>query len=118
MINWQADTNSEIEFDFTEEPKQVGNSLISSICLTKDEKYLLVGSYEYVRVFETATREVIKKFKLRTYVMAITLIKDGEAAIVGELNSNVSIIDLKTLKISPIAERILKGEQLNRILLI
>ena len=44
MIKWQAGATSEGEFDLTEEPKQVGNGHTFKICLTTDEKYLLVGS--------------------------------------------------------------------------
>ena len=62
MIKWQAGANSEEDFDFTEKPIRVGVRFTVSICLTKDEKYLIVGSEKLVSLFETTTREVTKKF--------------------------------------------------------
>ena len=73
MIKWQAGTNSGDDFDFNEEPKMVGN-YCESICLTKDEKYLPVGSQRAVIVFETTTRKVTKEFGLTDVVQGISLI--------------------------------------------
>ena len=109
MIKWKAGVNSGDEFDFAEEPKKVGLEKTWSICLTKDEKYLLVGSYSLVSVFETKTREVIEEFYLIDYVQAITLIKNGKTAIVAEYDGDLSKIDLKTLEISSIAKNIIKN---------
>ena len=68
IIKWEAGANSGDEFDFSEEPKKIGRKYIKSICLTKDEKYLLVGSRYLLSVFDTKTREVIKEFKMTNYV--------------------------------------------------
>ena len=98
MIKWQADASSEDDFDFTEEPIQVGNFRgTESLCFSKDEKYLLVGSEKLVVVVVTETREVIKEIELTDYVKEITLIQDGNKAIIAELNGNLSILDLETL---------------------
>ena len=118
MIKWNLGANSENEFDFTEEPKKVGNRQTHSICLTKDEKYLLVGSDQLVSVFDTETREVTKEFKLTNYVKEIKLIEDGKKAIIAEKEGNLSILDLETLEISSIAENITNGQSLNCIILI
>ena len=118
MIKWLAGANSGGDFDFTEKPKKVGNDCTFSICLTKDEKYLLVGSTGLVRVFETTTREVTKEFKLTTFVSGINLIKDGKKAIIVQGNGNLSILDLETLEIKKIARNIAKGKGLSTIMVI
>ena len=42
IIKWQAGANSGDDFDFTEEPKNIGNSLTVSICIKKTRNtYLL-----------------------------------------------------------------------------
>ena len=63
MIKWKAGANSSHEFDFSEEPKKVAGIHTESICLTKDEKYLLVGSELLLSVLETETRKVTKKIQ-------------------------------------------------------
>ena len=115
MIKWQAGANSGDDFDFTEEPRQVGKGHTGSICFTKDEKYLLVGSSRLVSVFETETRTVTKEFKLTNYIQEISLIRDGKHALIAESNSNLSIIDLETLKISSIAKNITNDKQMYKI---
>ena len=83
-IKWKAGVNSGDEFDFTEELKKVGNNFTSSICLTKDEKYLLVGSHELVSVFETTKNKITKEFKLTNFVQGMSLIKDGQIVVIAE----------------------------------
>ena len=88
IIKWKAGANSGDEFDYAEEPKKVGKDHSQSICLTKDEKYLLVGSKSLVRVFEIITGKIIKQFELTTYLRGINLIKNGKKAIIAERNGN------------------------------
>ena len=102
MIKWKADANSGDDFDFTEEPKKLGNNYIQSICLTKDEKYLLVRAGGLVTMLETETMNVTKEFKMKGYVIEISLIKDGKKAILVAENGKLYILDLETLKISSI----------------
>ena len=64
IINWKRGTNFGNDFDFTQNSKKIGKCGTDSICLTKDEKYLLIGSEELLIVFETSTKKVIKEFKL------------------------------------------------------
>ena len=116
MIKWQVGANSEDEFDFTEESKQAGG-FIQSICLTKDEKYLLVGLSPHLRILETETREVRKKFKLTGLVVTISLIQDGKKAIITQTNGNFSILDLETLKKSN-AKNITYDNRLSNIIVI
>ena len=118
MIKWQPNANSGNDFDFSEEPKMIGNTVTKSICLTKDEKYLLVGSSELVSVFETETREVTKEFKLKDDVIQITLIQDGKKAIIAEEYGDLSILDLETLEISSVAKNITNGNFLTKFILI
>ena len=117
-INWLAGASSDNEFDFTEEPKQVGTCYTWSICLTKDEKYLLVGSNQLVCVFETKIKEVTKEFKLTHTVKGINLIRNYKKALITERNGNLSIIDLETLEISSIDKNITKDTGLTRIVLV
>ena len=102
QAKWQAGANSRDDFDFSEEHKKVGNGSTVSICLTKDEKYLIVGSFQLVSVFGTMTRKIIREFILIDIVMAVKLIKDGKKAIIVEKNGNLSNLDLETLEISSI----------------
>ena len=104
MIKWEPNASSEDEFDFTEEPKKVGNGDTFSICFTKDEKYLLFGRYLSLLVLETETREVKKEFKLTNVVKTVSLLQDGKKAIIAEENGNLSILDLETLEISLITK--------------
>ena len=117
MIEWQAGANSGDDFDFTEEPQEVGNYGTFSICLTKDEKYLLVGSCQLVSIFEIETRKVTKEFELTTYVITINLTKGGKTAIIAEQNGDLSIIDLETMEIKKISENI-ANKELKRIVII
>ena len=118
MIKWQALANSGDGFDLIEEPKEVERNGILSICLTKDEKYLLVGSSYLLSIFEIETEEVKKEFQLTTYVRAISLIQDGKLAIIAEENGDLSIIDLESMEIKKIAENITKNKHLRRIAII
>ena len=118
MINWQADANSGFKFDFTQKPEKVGKGSINSICLTKDDKYLLVGSKKLVSVFETATRKVTKEFKLKNQVAAVSLTQYGKRAIIAEESGEITILDLETLEISSIAENMTGGDILNKIIVI
>ena len=118
IIKWKADTNSWDGFDFTHESKSVGNGTYNSICLSKDEKYLLVGSWKLLSIFEAETKTVIKKFKLTTYVIAINLVNHAKKALIGEENGNLSIFDLETFKISSVAKNITKNKMLGKILVL
>ena len=117
MIRWKAGANSEDEFDYNEKPKKVGSKAIFSMCLTSDEKYLLVGS-KVVSAFETATREVTKQFIRTDSVKAISLIQDGKCALIAEMNGNLSIIDLETLEIEDISKSITNDKSLTSIAII
>ena len=110
MIKWQAGANSKYKFDLIQKPQKVCTGYIRSICLTKDEKYLLIGSKGLVSLFEIRTREVTKEFKLTSIVQGICLIKYGKKVIIAERNGNLSIIDLETLEISSIAKNITNRE--------
>ena len=118
MIKWKQNASSGDDFDFSEKPKKVGNGWTFSICLTKDEKYLLVGSNRLVSLYETTTREITKEFKMIFYVVQISLIKDGKKAIIAESNGDLSIINLGTLEISSIAENITNDKVLTSFAII
>ena len=118
MIKWQAGANSGDNFDFTEEHQKVGGIGTEWICLTKNEKYLLVGSYRSVFVFETETREVTMEFDMTNQVVAVSLIKDYTKAVIAESNGNLAILDLVTMQIFEIAENITNGKGLNKIVVV
>ena len=118
MIKWQAGADSKDNFDFDEEPTKVVGDTTSTICLTKDEKYLIVGSFQLLSILETETRKVIKEFKHMRFISGITLIKDGKTAIIAETNGTLSIIDQETLEIKKIAEKITKNGGLDKITVI
>ena len=83
------------------------------MCLTKDEKYLLVGSGRLMKVFETTTRELIKEFDLINVIIAIILVKNGKYALIAEQNGNLTTINLETLEISSIAKNITFEKEFN-----
>ena len=118
MISWKIGASSEDYFDFSKHYVMVGKGFTGSICLTKDEKYLLVGSKALVSVLEIATRTVIKEFELLDSVESIILIKDGKTALIAERNGNLSTISLETLEISLQYSNITKNKYLNKIILI
>ena len=118
MIKWQAGANSENDFDFTEKPEKVYNYSVYSVCLTKDEKYLLVGSKELLSIFATMTRKVIKEFKLSSDVHGINLIKDDKMAIIAQTNGNLGFLDLEKMELYKIADNITKSKELKRIAII
>ena len=118
MIKQQAGANSGDGFDFKNETKKLGSFYTWSICLTKDEKYLLVGSAYYVNIVETATREVKKQLELEYNVMTINLIEHGTKAIIAQEWGDLSILDLETLEISSNAENITNGKKLKKIIVI
>ena len=118
MINWEAGANSGDDFDLTQDSKKIGNYCTGSICLTKDDKYLFVGSDESVSVFETTTKEVIKEFELPAIVRGVNLIKNNNKVIIAEENGDLSIIDLETLEISLINENVTNDKTLMTITVI
>ena len=117
ILKWKAGANSGDDFDLTK-PKKVGGNYTVSICLTKDEKYLLLGSIQLVSVLEKATKKVTKEFKMPDTVIGINLIQDDKKVLIAEENGNLSIIDLETLEISSIAKNITKGKVLSQIIVI
>ena len=108
MIKWQAGANFEDDFEFTQDYKPTTNASCP-ICLTKDDKYLLVGSNKLVSVFETTTRELMTEFELSDTVAGIGLIKNDRKAIIAEDNGNLTIINLETLQKKTIVQDIFNG---------
>ena len=118
IIKWQAGASSWDDFDFTEKPIRLDISCTSKICLTKDEKYLLVGSRTLVSVFEIESRKVTKEFNIMTFVVDIILIQDYKKAIIAEGNGNLTILNLETLEISSVAEKVTNGKHLSKMIVI
>ena len=118
IIKWQAGANSRDEFDLTEQPKRVIKRIIDSICLTKDEKYIIIGSQQLVCVYVTVTSEVIKTYKMKRHVQDIKLFKDGKKAIIASINGDLHIFDEETMQIYPIAEDVTNIARVNKIIVI
>ena len=118
MIKWKSNASTKNEFDFTEKPQNIGDGFISSLCLTKDEKYLLVGASKLLRLYETETRKVTKEFEMTGIVVGMSLIKDYKKAIIAEQNGNLYILDLETMEICSIAKNITDDRELRRMIVV
>ena len=119
VIKWQADAKSgDVNFD---DPVKFylhnQRRETTSICLTNDDKYLLIGCERRVRIFDTTTKEKIKRFEIPFGVQDISLSEEGKKAIIAEFDGNIHVIDLETLEIEKIADTFGHG-QLNKILVI
>ena len=62
MIKWRPNASSGHDFDFTQHSTQLSNWLYTQICLTKNDKNLLIGSNKLLSVFDTETRSIKKEF--------------------------------------------------------
>ena len=118
MIKWQVNANSGDDFDFTEEPTRVGSRGTYTICLTKDEKYLLVGSNHLLVLFEIMTKIITKRLYLAGIITGISLIKDGKEAIIADRSGTLSFFSLETLERLLFIENITNDKKMYRILLI
>ena len=143
MIKWQASANSGDDFDFNEKPIKVGMFDTYSICLTKDEKYLLVGGCERVCIFAITKLRLSKPYKsknvVRTlsqnglsekamfrqlqpyygvFVRTITLAGDGKTAIIVENNGGLCTLNLETFEIKKIAKDKKKVKRLYNVIVI
>ena len=117
LINWKQNSSSANDFG-TQVLTKVGNKRTYTICLTKHEKNLLVGSNKLVSMINTETREVTKEFKLTDYVRGIELINEGKEALIAESNGNLTILDLQTLEMTQSHKDVGKSSGLRKILLI
>ena len=117
LINWKQNASSENDFN-TQVLTQVGNKYTEAICLTKDEKNLLVGSNGLLSIINLRNRKLITEFELSWYVMGIELINEGKQAFIAEFNGNLTIIDLETLEMTQSRKDVGKGKKLRRIRLI
>ena len=115
MIKWTPNATSENDFDFNKKTTQVGQCNTYNICLTRDDKNLLVGSDQLVSVYNIKTRNVTKEFKLNATVKGIKLIDDGTNALIAEINNDLTIINLETMEMSPSHRTIDDGENLQTI---
>ena len=98
MIRWKPNANTELDFDFTQKIFRVGNSSTFQICLTRDDKNLLVGSKGLVNVFNIETRNVTKEYKLDAVVRGIKFIDGGKGVLIAEDNGDLTIINLETME--------------------
>ena len=108
LIKWKENSSSANDFD-TQVLTQVGNECTYAICLTKDEKYLLVGSKGLLSMINTRTRKVITQFNLTATIREIELINEGKQALIAEGNGNLTIIDVETLEMTQSCKDVGKG---------
>ena len=99
MLKWKTGAYSGDDFELTN-AKNLGGDSTQSICLTKCEKYLLIGSNMFLCVFELKTRKNAKTFNIDGDVMQINLIQDGTKALIATKYSDLHILDIETMEIS------------------
>ena len=116
MIKWKPNANTEQDFDFTQNSTKVGNEFTLQICLTRDDKNLLVGTKGFVRVFNTETRKVTKVFKLVYHAIGIKLIGYGKNALIADYNGDLTIINLETMEISSSHQNAINGKKVRAII--
>lgn len=109
-LSYCADSKN--KSDFTEDSTNVSKKGTRAICLTKDEKYLIVGSQETLSLYDTTTREVTKEFIVTDCVMGISLIQDGQKAIIAQYSGDLSILHLENMELEKIAENVTDNEKL------
>ena len=63
-IKWKKDVTNRYDFDYSNLATQVGQTSTHAMCLTKDNKYLLVIEATKLRIFDTLTMDFIKEFYL------------------------------------------------------
>ena len=118
MIKWKQNANHEYDFKITQNSIQIGNKRTFQICLTKDDKNLLVGSEKLVSVYNIEKMNVTKEFKLNIDVVGIKLINYDKNALIAEKNGDLTIINLETLKMSTSHKNTANGKQLLEIAVI
>ena len=99
-LSWGKNDNTVNDFKITEDYGRIGGNWTESICLTDDEENLIVGSVGSIKIFNFEKRQVIKEFKLKSYVRDIELIEDGKKAAIVMWNGHLTILDLKLLEVS------------------
>ncbi len=118
IIKWTPNAKTEHDFKLYQNSTQVGKNWTLQICLTRDDKNLLVGSLRLVSVSNTETRNVIKEFEMNDHVKAIKFIGDGTNALIAGFNGNLTIINLKTMEISSSHKLAAKGKNVFKIAVI
>ena len=115
MIKWKPNAETEHDFDFTKEFKRVGNTVTYDICLTRDDKHLLIGSWNRCSVMNTETLNVTKEFILGSYCKGIKLLHGGPHAIISDQDAVLTIIDTETMEISQTHKDVANGNNLLRM---
>ena len=98
MIKWKPNASTEHDFDFKQSSIKMGNDYTFQLCLTRDDKNILVGSKGLLSIFNTRTRVLINQFKLNTYVTGIKQIDGGKNAFIANYDGDLGILNLKTMK--------------------
>ena len=119
IIKWKPNVNTDHDFDFTQNNTQGGNVTIQ-ICLTRDDKNLLVGSNGLVSIFNTRSRKLINQFKLHdvVYTMGIKLICGRKSVVITIDIGVLKIINLESMKMSPSHKNVTNSEKISTIALI
>ena len=85
-------------FEFIEDFIKIGANGTLTICLSNDDKKLLVVSNEMLKIFDLDNREVVKEFRESDY-KKVSLINGGESILLSGANGELTIIDFETLEI-------------------
>ena len=100
MIMWVPNASTENDFDLTQASIIVGKGRIFlKICLTGDDKNLLVGSEKLLTVFSTETRKIIREIKLNHYVRGMKVDSNSTNVLIAEGNGNITIINTDSMEV-------------------
>lgn len=86
------------------------------MCLTGDEKNIIVGSDLFLRVINSETGLIVKKIKFKHEIKGIELFDDGKKVIIATSNGLMTIIDLDSMEVSEERKNIGKDNQISYII--
>ena len=116
-IIWKPNATCQEDFELVEEKALKGNET-SHLCLTDDDKYLIIGLLNDVQVFNVDTWEVVKEHKFGNSIQAISLINNGNHVLIAVQNGDMIVIDTKNFEIIFKELEITKHHQLTKITII
>ena len=87
-------------FDFHKDSISLGSHSTLSICLTKDQNNLLVGSFKKIKVFNIRSESIIKELDFSALVKKIGLFGDDNKALVITEQGEIASIDCEKFEIT------------------
>lgn len=109
-------TITKLDLNTLEENSQkTGDYLTSYMCLSKNDKKLLIVSENIIKVFNLETLLQLGKFEMAYSVRNVVLVNDGLNAIIASENGEVINIDLEKLVVSLQIDSIRENAYLRKI---